>query len=253
MGGLIEMKVIVNESSEGVDLAAAHEVVKHVRIKPDSVLGLATGNTTIGLHKAVVKLHKECCISFSNVVTFNVDEYVGVPPDHPASCRVRIFEQLLDCIDVRKENCHLPDGNAEDLNLAARQYENLVAAAGGIDLQILSVGPNGHIGFNEPGTPFESRSHVAEISSRSLEVKSGFYRETGFHPRKAITLGIRNIMNARKILFVAKGSEKSAIVRKALLGPVTPEVPASVLQLHPNVLILLDSLAAASLVESDVP
>lgn len=247
------MKVIVKESNEEVDLAAAQEVVRHVLVKPDSVLGLATGNTTIGLHKAVVKLHKECCISFSNVVTFNVDEYVGVPPDHPASCRVRIFEQLLDRIDVRKENCHLPDGNAEDLNLAARQYENLISTAGGIDLQILSVGPNGHIAFNEPGTPFGTRSHVAEISSRSLEVKSDFYRKTGFHPRKAITLGIRNIMNARKILFVAKGSEKSEIVRKALLGPVTPEVPASVLQLHPDVLILLDPLAAARVVESDVP
>ena len=241
------MMVLVKEAGEEVDLAAAQEVVKQVLVKPNSVVGLATGNTTVGLHKAVVQLHRECGVSFSGIVTFNVDEYVNVPVDHPASCRVRIFEQLLDRVDIRKENCHLPDGNADNLDDAARQYQDLVSAAGGIDLQILSVGPNGHIGFNEPGTPFERQAHVVEITSQSLEVKAEFYRKTGFYPQQAITLGIRNIMNARKILFVAKGIGKSEIVAKALLGPVTPEVPASVLQLHPDVLVLLDAPAASRL------
>ncbi len=241
------MVVTVKESNIDVDLAAAQEVVRQVLVNPESVLGLATGITTVGLHRAVVKLHREWGISFARVVTFNVDEYVNVPPDHPASCRFRIFEQLLDRLDVRKENCHLPDGNAVDLEQEAKQYEELVAAAGGIDLQILSLGPNGHIGFNEPGTPFERRAHVVDITSHSLEAKADFYTSTGFHPRRAITLGIRNIMHARKILFVAKGAAKSEIVAKALLGPVTPQVPASVLQLHSNVVTLLDVAAASGL------
>lgn len=241
------MKILVKESGAEVDLAAAQEIVRQVLIKPGSVLGLATGNTTVGLHKAVVKLHRECGISFSRVVTFNVDEYVQVPPDHPASCRFRIFEQLLDGLDIQKEHCHLPDGNAEDPDRAAKRYEDLVAASGGIDLQILSLGPNGHIGFNEPGTPFEQQARVVEITRQSLEAKAEFYEKTGFYPQKAITLGIRNIMNAGKILFVAKGAGKSEIVAKALLGPVTPEVPASILQLHPNVLTLLDVAAASGL------
>lgn len=241
------MKIVVKDSGEEVDLAAAREVLRQVLLKPDSVLGLATGNTTVGLHKAVVRLHRECGISFSRVATFNVDEYVGVPPTHPASCRLRIFEQLLDCLDIEKDNCHLPDGNAQSPDEEARRYEDLVAAAGGIDLQILSVGPNGHIGFNEPGTPFEKRAHLAAIASQSLQVKDEFYRRTGFYPQKAITLGIRNIMNARKILFLAKGAAKSEIVMKAVLGPVTPEIPASVLQLHPDVLTLLDAPAASRL------
>ncbi len=241
------MLLTVKESDVEVDLAAAQEVVRQVLIKPESVLGLATGNTTVGLHKAVARLHRECAISFAGVVTFNVDEYVKVPPDHPASCRFRIFEQLLDRLDISKGNCHLPDGNAEDLEQAAKQYEDLVAAAGGIDLQILSLGPNGHIGFNEPGTPFERQTHVVEITRHSLDAKADFYTKTGFHPQRAITLGIRNIMHARKILFVAKGTGKSEIVAKALFGPVTPEVPASVLQLHPNVVALLDVAAASGL------
>jgi glucosamine-6-phosphate deaminase len=242
------MKVVVKRSGAEVDKAAAQEVVRQVLVKPNSVLGLATGNTTVGLHEAVARLHNECRISFSGAVTFNVDEYVNVPPDHPASCRVRIFEQLLDYLDIPKGNCHLPDGNAEDLDAEARHYEDLVTAAGGIDLQILSVGPNGHIGFNEPGTPFEKQAHVVEITSQSLGAKAEFYSKTKFYPRKAITLGIRSIMNARKILFVAKGSAKSEIVKKALLGPVTPVVPASVLQLHPDTLVLLDTPAASGLV-----
>jgi glucosamine-6-phosphate deaminase len=235
------MRIVIRNSVEEVDVAAAQEVARQTILKPASVLGLSTGNTTVGVHEAIVRLHRECGLSFAQATTFNVDEYAGVPPDHPASCRVRIFDQLLDRIDIRREKCHLPDGNAGDLEREAAGYEERIDAAGGIDLQILGVGMNGHIGFNEPGTPFETRCHIAEISSRSLSDKGEFYRRTGFHPVKAVTLGIRSIMNARIVLLIAKGTAKSGIMRKALFGPVTPDVPASVLQLHPNVMVLVDS------------
>ena len=228
------MQIIVRQTGGEVDFAAAQDAVKHVLLKPGSVLGLSTGNTTAGLHDSIVRLCWECGVTFAGVKTFNVDEYVGVPEDHAASCRVRIFEQLLSKVDVQQKNCHLPDGNAADLKLAASQYEAMVDEAGGIDLQILGIGPNGHIGFNEPGTPFGSRAHMADISSPSLAAKSDFYKQTGFLPNKALTLGIKNIMAARKILLIAKGSGKADIMHKTVLGPVTTDVPASVLQLHPD-------------------
>jgi glucosamine-6-phosphate deaminase len=235
------MRIVIKRTLGEVDSAGAQEIGRQIIAKPASVLGLATGNTTIGLHDAMVKLYKDLGISFAEAVTFNVDEYVGVPPDHPASCRYRIFEQLLNLIDIRRENCHIPDGTAPDPEREAFEYEERIAAAGGIDLQILGIGMNGHIGFNEPGTPFGTKSHVAGISRRSLSDKSEFYRDSGFHPERAITLGIRNIMNARKVLLVAKGQAKSEIMKKVLFGPVTPDVPASILQLHPETVVLLDA------------
>ncbi len=237
------MRIVVKQTAEEVDLAAAQEVARQLLSHPESVLGLSTGNTVTGLHRALVRLHRECGISFARAVTFNVDEYAGIAPGHPGSCRFRIFEQLLDQVDIRGENCHLPDGEAADFEQEARLYEERIAQAGGIDLQILGIGMNGHIGFNEPGTPFERDAHVAVISERSLSDKAEFYRKTGIAPRKAVTLGIRNIMRARRILLVAKGAAKKDVMEKTLYGPVTPDVPASVLQLHPDTVVLLDTAA----------
>lgn len=238
------MRIVVRNTAEEVDLAAAQEVARQVLTRPRSVLGLSTGNTTIGLHRAIVRLHRDCGVSFADAVTFNVDEYAGVAPGHPGSCRFRVFEQLLECIDIRRENCHLPDGEAADFEEEARRYELRIEQAGGIDLQILGIGMNGHIGFNEPGTPFESRAHVADISPRSIADKSEFYRKTGFAPRQAVTLGIRSIMQSRSILLVAKGVSKQEIMHQALFGPVTPGLPASVLQLHPDTIVFMDAAAA---------
>jgi len=238
------MRTVVEQTVEEVDLAAAREVARQLLSRPESVLGLSTGSTVVGLYRALVKLHRECGVSFARAVTFNVDEYAGMAPGHPGSCRYRIFEQLLDQVDIRRENCHLPDGEAEDYEREARLYEQRIEQAGGIDLQILGIGMNGHIGFNEPGTPFEHDAHVAVISERSLSDKAEFYRRAGIAPRKAITLGIRSIMRTRRILLVAKGAAKREIMEKTLFGPVTPDVPASVLQLHPDTVVILDSAAA---------
>jgi glucosamine-6-phosphate deaminase len=243
------MRIVVKQTPGEADLAAAREVARLLLMRPDCVLGLSTGGTVIGLHSALVKLHREIGIPFAKAVSFNVDEYAGVPPEHPGSCRFRIFEQLLNCVDIRRENCHLPDSEAADFEEEARRYELQISQAGGIDLQILGIGMNGHIGFNEPGTPFESRAHVADISDRSLSDKAEFYRKTGFAPRQAVTLGIRSIMESRKILLVAKGEAKREIIRKALQGPVTPAVPASILQLHPDAVVVLDAAAAGHGIE----
>ena len=238
------MRIVVRQTEEEVDVAAAREVARQLLSRPESVVGLSTGSTVMGLHRALVRLHRECGVSFAGAVTFNVDEYAGIAPGHPGSCRYRIFEQLLEQVDIRHENCHLPDGEAEDFGREARDYEQRMAQAGGIDLQILGIGMNGHIGFNEPGTPFERDAHVAVISERSLSDKAEFYRKAGIAPRKAITLGIRSIMRTRRILLVAKGAAKREIMEKTLFGPVTSEVPASVLQLHPDTVVILDSAAA---------
>jgi glucosamine-6-phosphate deaminase len=244
------MRIIVKHTAAEVDLSAAQEVVRQLLVRPDSVLGLSTGNTVMGLHRELVRLHRECGISFARAVTFNVDEYVGVAKDHPGSCRYRIFEQLLDLVDIRSENCHIPDGESRDLDEEARSYERRIRQAGGIDLQILGIGTNGHIGFNEPGTPFESRIRVAVIAQQSLAIKSEFYRAKGIAPREAITLGIRNIMESRKIVLVAKGVSKAEIMQSALLGPVTPDVPGSVLQIHPDTVVFLDREAAGAAISS---
>ncbi len=238
------MRIVIEQTEEEVDAAAAREVARQLLLRPESVLGLSTGGTVMGLHRALVRLHRDCGVSFAGTVTFNVDEYAGMAPGHPGSCRYRIFEQLLNLVDIRHENCHLPDGEAEYFEREARVYEQRIEQAGGIDLQILGIGMNGHIGFNEPGTPFERDAHVAVISERSLSDKAEFYRKAGFAPQKAITLGIRSIMRARKILLVAKGAAKREIMEKTLYGPVTPDVPASVLQLHPDTVVIMDGAAA---------
>lgn len=245
------MRTIVKQTAEEVDLCAAQEVARQLLVKPDSVLGLSTGNTVIGLYRELVRLHREFGVSFARAKTFNVDEYAAVAPDHPGSCRYRIFEQLLDQVDIPREDCHIPDGEASDFAEEARRYERRIQQAGGIDLQILGIGTNGHIGFNEPGTPFESRAYVAAISAHSLAVKSEFYRAKGIAPRKAITLGIRSIMESRKILLVAKGASKTEIMYKSLLGPVTPDVPGSILQLHPDTIVILDKEAAGTGIRGD--
>jgi len=244
------MRIIVKQTAAEVDLAAAQEVARQLLVRPDSVLGLSTGSTVIGLHRELVRLHRECDISFARAVTFNVDEYVGVAEDHPGSCRYRIFEQLLGLVDIRREHCYIPDGESRDADEEARNYERQIRQAGGIDLQILGIGTNGHIGFNEPGAPFECRVHVAVIAQHSLAIKSEFYRAVGIAPRKAITLGIRNIMESRKVVLVAKGASKAEIMQRSLLGPVTPDVPGSILQLHPDTVVFLDREAAGAAISS---
>jgi glucosamine-6-phosphate deaminase len=244
------MKIIIKQDTGAFNKAAAAEVVKQVLKKPDSVLGLATGNTTIGLHKEIVELHRNLGIDFSKAVTFNLDEYAGVSPDDPASCRARINQQLLRHININMDNAHVPNSLAESPEQECREYEQKIAQAGGIDLQIISIGENGHIAFNEPGTPFETRMRIADITDSTVKAKTSLFGSSDKVPRKGITMGIKNIMMARKILLLANGSHKTDIIHKTLFGPVTPEVPASVLQLHPDLLVILDEAAAGRIADN---
>jgi glucosamine-6-phosphate deaminase len=230
-----------------VDRLAAALVSRQVIAKPNCVLGLATGKTTEGLHREMVKGCHSLGIDYSQVATFNLDEYVGLAPDDPTSCRARINQDLLTKINIRLENTFVPDGMAKSLEQECREYERKIARHGGIDLQILSIGENGHIAFNEPGTHFGTKMRIAEISASTVEAKKGLFGTADNVPTHGITMGIRNIMQAKQILLIAKGRHKAEIIQKALFGPITERVPASVLQLHPFLTVVLDAEAAGRL------
>lgn len=241
------MKVIICKNYDEMSQMAAEIVAKQINSNPHTVLGLATGSTPVGMYKTLVKMYKEGKVDFSNVVTFNLDEYVGLDKDHPCSYHRFMDENLFNHINIKRENVHLPNGVAPSLEEECKAYEKMIAKAGGITLQVLGIGHNGHIGFNEPGTPFHSLTHVVELAQRTIEANSRFFNSPDEVPRKAISMGIKTIMQAQKILLLASGKDKAETVSKALHGPVTTDLPASVLQLHPNVTVILDEDAASAL------
>lgn len=229
------------------DHKAALEIVQQIKDKPDTVLGLATGSTPVNMYRRLIEMHRAGQVSFSKVKTFNLDEYVGIPREHPCSYYYFMQENLFSDIDIPPESVSLPDGNAPDLEEECRRYEKKIADSGGIDLQVLGIGHNGHIGFNEPNTPFESVTGIVDLTQSTIKANSRFFESEDQVPRQAVSMGIKTIMLARKIILLAKGADKADIIQKALQGPITPEVPASVLQLHPNLLVFLDNEAAARL------
>jgi glucosamine-6-phosphate deaminase len=238
------MRLIVTNRSGDCDREAATIVAAQVRCKPNSVLGLATGNTTRGLFRELVEMHRAGNLDFSPVSTFNVDEYLGLDENDPASIHARMEEMLFRQVNLRRENAYIPASRPASAEQECREFERRIGQKGGIDLLVLSVGCNGHIGFNEPGTPFESTVRVADITTESRQVRADIFGRPEKVPRQGITLGIRDMMRARKILLLAKGLEKAEIIHRALCGAVTPEVPASVLQLHPELTVVLDEQAA---------
>ena len=234
-------------TTEECDQKGAHEIVQQIKDKPDTVLGLATGSTPIGVYRNLVKSYRDDQVSFSQVRTYNLDEYVGIPQDHPCSYYYFMQENLFKDIDIPSENISLPNGNAEDLDAECKSYEERIADAGGIDLQVLGIGHNGHIGFNEPGTPFGSVTQLIDLTQSTIQANSRFFDSEDQVPRQALSMGIKTIMQAKKVLLFAKGTDKAEIIKKALQGPVTPEVPASILQLHPNLFVFVDKAAGAKL------
>ena len=241
------MDIIICNDAKEFNEKSAQILASQIQQKLNSILGLATGSTPVGMYRQLIEMYKNNQLDFEQVKTFNLDEYVGLDKDHPQSYHAFMFKNLFDHINIKKENVHLPDGKASDLEGECAAYEEKIKKAGGIDLQVLGVGHNGHIGFNEPKTPFESTTHVVELDQRTIEANSRFFDSIDEVPRKALSMGIKTIMQAKKILFMAIGADKAEIVAKALQGPVTPDVPASVLQLHPNVTVVLDKEAASKL------
>lgn len=234
-------------TEEECDQRSALEVIKKVNAKPNTVLGLATGSTPIGMYQNMVQSCRDGKVSFSKVKTFNLDEYVGLSKEHPCSYYYFMRKYLFKDIDIPKNNIDFLDGNAPDPVQECIRYEESIAENGGIDLQLLGMGHNGHVGFNEPDTPFESLTHLVDLTKCTINANARFFDCIDQVPRKALTMGIKTIMQAKKILFFVKGLEKAEIVRQVLQGPVTPKIPASILQLHPNLCVFLDHDAASKL------
>jgi len=224
-------------------MIVASEILK----KEDCVLGLATGSTPIPTYQEMARMNREGLIDFSKVRSYNLDEYIGLAPDHICSYRRFMNEQLFDHINIDKANTHVPCGIGEDHEADARAYDEAVEAAGGIDLQILGIGHDGHIGFNEPGDEFVSATNIVTLTDMTIDANTRFFEKRDDVPRQAITLGNRNIMAAKRIILLATGKDKAPAIAAAIKGNITPKMPASLLQVHPNVQFLLDEDAASLL------
>lgn len=241
------MDIIIAKDKNEFARMSANILAQQIKEKPDSVLGLATGSTPLGLYGELADMHKRGELDFSKVTTFNLDEYKGLPRDHSQSYYRYMTENLFDKINIPKENVNLPNGAVDDSQAECARYEEKIKDLGGIDLQVLGIGHNGHIGFNEPGTLFESTTALIDLDERTIEANSRFFDSPDQVPRQALSMGIKTIMQARKIILMISGKDKAEIAVKALKGPITPEVPASVLQLHPFVTVVLDQEAASLL------
>ena len=234
------MKVII-DSAENIAAMAAQQYVSLLKRKPNAILGGATGSTPLGLYAELVRLNKAGEISFKEASSFNLDEYVGLDGAHDQSYRYFMDHNLFDHIDIDKSRTRVPSGI--DISDPAA-YDKEIQAAGGVDLQLLGIGNNGHIGFNEPGTPFGSLTHIVELTESTREANKRFFASIDEVPTHAVTMGIKTVMQARSIILMAIGSAKAPIMKEMLQGPVTEKVPASVLQLHPDVTVYMDYEAA---------
>ncbi len=230
-----------------MSLKAADIMASQIISKPDSVLGLATGSTPEGMYQELIARYNRGEIDFSKVHTINLDEYLGLDFDNEQSYHYYMKNKLFRHVNLESNNCHLLDGMEKDSQKECSKYENLIQELGSIDLQLLGVGENGHIGFNEPNTHFSKGTHLVALTPNTIEVNSRFFKNKNEVPRYAYTLGIKNIMDSKKILFLVNGKRKAKILRQIILGPITPKVPASILQLHKNVTIVADKEALSLL------
>ena len=237
------MQIYRAKDYEDMSKKAANIIASQVVLKPDCVLGLATGSTPIGAYKNLVEKYEQGDLDFSQVTTVNLDEYKGLPRENDQSYYYFMHDNLFDHVNVKPENTHLPDGTKEDANEECARYEELIRSLGGQDLQLLGLGHNGHIGFNEPDTVFEKTTHWVALQESTIEANKRFFASADDVPKQAYTMGIGTIMQAKKILVVVSGEDKADTVAKAFFGPVTPEVPASILQFHKDVILVADEAA----------
>ena len=239
------MDILVTKDYSELSRKAADVIIECMKESPACVLGLATGSTPEGLYAELVRDFKAGLLDFSRVKTFNLDEYRGLSHDHEQSYHYFMKKHLFGAINIHPSNTHVPDGANPDAQAACDEYEAAIDAAGGIDLQLLGLGHNGHVGFNEPAAEFPKRTQCVDLTESTIEANSRLFNDAAEVPRQAYTMGIGTIMKARKILLVANGEGKAAIVKDAFFGPVVPEVPASILQFHRDVTVILDEAAAA--------
>lgn len=240
------MNVRIFPSAEAAEAATANLLIQQVQQNPNAVLGLATGGTMSPVYQRLVSAYQQGRISFDGITTFNLDEYRGLAPEHPQSYRTFMRAAFFDQTDISLSNTHIPIGNTRDPNNEAERYEALIKASGGIDCQLLGIGQNGHIGFNEPGTPFHSRTRFEHLSDNTRAANQRYFPESNV-PEQAITIGIGTILDSREIILLAIGDKKANAVAAMIESPSHIACPASALQQHPNTTILLDQAAAAQL------
>lgn len=241
------MEVIIKNNYDEVSEQAASYLVNIVKEKSDAILGLPTGSTPIGMYKNVVKEYENNNLSFENVKTFNLDEYIGLDISNNNSYYYFMNENLYSHVNLKKENINIPNGMAKDAKQECIDYENKLKAAGTMDIMFLGIGNNGHIGFNEPKEYFEPYTHVVQLDENTIDANARFFEKLEDVPKTAITMGIKTILSAKKIVLIATGVSKADAIAKTVNGKITPQVPASVLQLHNNVTIIVDEDAAKHL------
>ena len=232
------MKVYRAQTLPEMSRKAANIISAQIILYPASVIGLATGSSPVGTYDQLVEWYEKGDLDFSGVTTVNLDEYCGLPGSDPHSYRYFMEQHLFSRVNIDPGRTHLPNGMAEDVEAECRRYDQLIASLGGVDLQLLGLGHNGHIGFNEPSAAFEKTTHCVELGERTRRANARFFQSPDDVPRRAITMGIKSIMQAKKILLIVNGEDKRETLHRALFGPVTPSLPASILQLHPDLTVV---------------
>ncbi|MDQ0916853.1 glucosamine-6-phosphate deaminase [Paenibacillus sp. V4I5] len=237
------MNLHIFQNQQELNEAGAGIITSLVQMQPKAVLGLATGGTPVGIYVELVKAYNKGRVSFKSVTTFNLDEYVGLPVDHPESYHAYMQQHLFAHIDLPAAAAHIPNGNSADLDAECERYNQLLEEAKQIDLQILGLGHNGHIGFNEPDHSLISGTHRVELKAETREANARYFNSIDEVPTHALTMGVGTILKAKTILLIVRGADKAEIVHRALTGPITTEIPATLLQTHPHLVVLLDAEA----------
>ncbi len=238
------MKIIKAKDYKDMSRKAANILSAQVILKENAVLGLATGSTVLGIYEQLVQWYEKGDIDFSLVSTVNLDEYVGLPPGDKNGYRYYMYSNLFNHINILPENTHLPNGLTRDILRECERYDKLIEGLGGIDLQLLGLGGNGHIGFNEPDEAFEQLTHCVELKESTIDANAKYFPSREDVPKKAITMGIKSIMLAKRIVLCVSGERKAKVLREVLYGPVTPEIPGSILQMHPRLMVVADEEAS---------
>lgn len=247
------IKIICGKTNNDASISAANVVADIVKAKPDCVLGLATGSSPINMYRELIRKNSEGEISFKNVKSVNLDEYVGLSPDHDQSYRYFMNENLFNHIDIDKANTNVPSGLAADPAAECKRYDDVIASMGGVDIQVLGIGNNGHIGFNEPDSHFPKTTSLVDLTDSTIDANARFFASRDLVPTQALSMGIGQIMAAKKIILLAFGSGKADILEKALFGPVTPAVPASILQFFKGEVVVCADEAALAVIKEKHP
>ena len=234
------MRIIRTKNYDEMSRKAAAIIAAQVIHKPNCVLGLATGGTPVGTYKNLVEWYKSGDLDFSEVSTVNLDEYRGLPREHRESYWSFMHRNLFDHVNIPQDRINLPDGTNMDADAECKRYDAVIASMGGVDLQLLGIGHDGHIGFNEPSDAFDMGTHCVDLTEETIEANKRFFASRDEVPRQAYTMGTHTIMSARKVLMIVSGRDKAEIIKKAFFGPVTPHVPVSILQMHPNFVLVAD-------------